>query len=143
MTNTISWLNKGYTILKFDDNLVIDIGGILVPAVSTYPDLWELYLKRLQVRALHTLEVTKATKGEKNDADILEVQLNVIKHAITDKMQELNIPPYIYVTKIDEKDNAVIVKAAITGKIYYVDKKIYENGIVTETTKDTNRGGIK
>ena len=122
-----------YALLKFNDDIKIDIHGLgLVPLVSLYPNIWELYLKKLEYHAEHVTEIIKAINGKKNKEDefyrkICEIKLKIDKAIIME-----GLPLYIVAVKIKKVEEDYVVRWLGTTKELYINKKIFDSNQISE-----------
>lgn len=122
-----------YAFLKFNDELKINIAGLgLVPAISLYPKLWELYLKKLSLHSDYLSEIIKGLKDEDNKASEIDKELRILKSEIEKKTISLGISPVIAVVKIGESNGDVVVRNLITNEIFYVNASTFKNNITNE-----------
>ncbi len=135
-----------YAFLKFNDELKVNINGLgLVPAISLYPELWQLYLDQLTVRADYLSEVLKGMKGQENDAESLEHMVSAYNARIRNKTLTLGLSPVIAVQKIGETEKDAIVRNLVTNEVLYVAKPTFKRNITNEfdIMRYRKMGGIK
>ena len=122
-----------YAFLKFNDDLKIKIKGLgLVPAICLYPELWKLYLKKLELHADYLDEIIKAIKNKKNRADALEEELSKMNKDIEKEVLFLGLSPLIAVSKMGEEKNDTIVRNLITNEVFYIDSEIFKKNVTNE-----------
>jgi len=122
-----------FALLKFNDELKINIKGLgLVPLVSLYPELWELYLKKLSIHSDYLDEVIKELKGE--DHKVLEVfdELKQISNEIEMMTINMGLPLKISVYKIAESGKDYIVKDVFSKEEMYVDAREFNSHLTNE-----------
>ena len=57
-----------YALLKFNEELKVNINGTdFIPAVSYYPELWNLYMMRLELRSDYLVEIISSLKEAEYD----------------------------------------------------------------------------
>lgn len=110
-----------YALIKFNDEIRVKIPGFgYVPCISYYPELWELYLEKLQIQSEHLIELIKGLNAEENREEILYLKLQKIEKLITKKIRALGIPEFFPSIKVEEKDGLCRIKDLNTGEQAYV-----------------------
>ncbi len=119
-----------YAILRFNDELKVDIPGLgLVPVITLYPELWELYLKKMELQADYLSEVIKGIKKEESEAEKVDRELAKIRLEINKKTLLLGLQSMISVVKIGNEGSDVIVRDLRTKNIYYVSEITFRNSV--------------
>ncbi len=128
-----------YALLKFNDELKVNIDHVgLVPLISYYPELWQLYLEKYELRTIYLSEIIKGLKQNKNNADMVLKRIKKINLKIETTMAKLHLPGVIPVFKIDETEKDYIVLNVKTKQKIYIDKRIF-NAASTTNINVTSR----
>ena len=119
-----------YAILRFNDELKVDIPGLgLVPVITLYPELWKLYLKKMELQADYLSEVIKGIKEEESETEKVDRELAKIRLEINKKTLLLGLQSMISVVKIGNEGSDVIVRDLRTKNIYYVSEITFRNSV--------------
>lgn len=119
-----------YAILRFNDELKVDIPGLgLVSVITLYPELWKLYLKKMELQADYLSEVIKGIKEEESETEKVDRELAKIRLEINKKTLLLGLQSMISVVKIGNEGSDVIVRDLRTKNIYYVSEITFRNSV--------------
>lgn len=141
-----------YGLINLNDEIMVNINGLgLVPYISLYPELYELYLERLKLNSDYLLEVIKGLHKKPNKANIYLKKIDDLNNQIKYKTLEQGLKIKIPVQIIGEIDDKYIIKNLITNSTLYIDKKSFKSQIISEieakkeamTLKKNNRKKVK